>query len=307
MFMLNKKLIGAAIALSLGFTGAAHAFSVNTGFSTLGNIGGFDWAPDSALGKNSLKLPLPVLDGNDLIVPGTGKAFTVYSQASLSSYLPNIGSSSISDGNLNDHYQITYVIGFGELGSQFGLDATFAFNPASGTLNSGIPNFFKVYYTDLDLNPTSKINQLAGTCYDGTCAGQKLILDGVIVNDDYTGGGSNSTFGGFHVSGFNAQSIGNINQNGGITTNAGWGAQKTVTGAGSNIVVIDLGVANQQYDFFDGIDLGFTVLSSLASTAFSQATPSRKVAGHTENLPTRNGDGTTADVNPPCTGANPTP
>ncbi|NOS89160.1 MAG: hypothetical protein HOP34_11605, partial [Methylococcaceae bacterium] len=89
--MINKKLIGAAFALSLGFTGAAHAFSVDTGFGTINNVGGFDWAPGSALGVGSLPLPL-VTSGNET-------HFTVYSQASLSSYL-DTGNGTISDSNL---------------------------------------------------------------------------------------------------------------------------------------------------------------------------------------------------------------
>ncbi|NOS89981.1 MAG: PEP-CTERM sorting domain-containing protein, partial [Methylococcaceae bacterium] len=241
---------------------------------TINNVGGFDWAPGSALSVGSLPLPL-VTSGNET-------HFTVYSQASLSSYL-DTGNGTISDSNLGSNYEITYVLGFGEIGVQTSNIPTGPFAGSQGqfAFDSNNPvNFFAVYY---DSNNATFANALAGTGYDD---GQ-LILAGTVVADD---GGSQLTTGNFQVS-FVAPGL--MDKNG--TDN--WGGKKSYTGSGSNTVIIDLAQQNVQRNFFSGLDIsGFSALSILdsnAKTPFNQTDPSQHVGGSTapnERLATLNGD-----------------
>jgi hypothetical protein len=289
--MIKKNLIGTAIALALGFTGAAHAFTVNPGTGSIGNVGGFDWAPGSALGVNSLPLPVLATD-----TPST-KNFTVYSQASLSSYL-NTGNGTISDANLNTNYEVTYVLGFGETGTLTsniptgpfaGAQAQFVFDP------TGLVNYFQVFY-DTSVNA----NALTGTGYnDG-----QLILAGTVVNDN----GSNVTGGNFNIS-FIAPGL--LDQNG--AADPSWAGQLSYTGSGSNTAIIDLNAQNQDYAFFSGLDItsltALTILDSNAKTPFTTVDPAHHVGGTLagknplanfnpllENIANPNGDAS-------CTGA----
>lgn len=264
------KLLSAAMALSFGMSGAAHAFSVNTGFSNIGNVDGFDWAPGSGLGQNSLPLS------------PTGNAFTVFSQAALSSYTS--GNTTISDGDLNNKYEITYEVGFGEIGTLLFANATqafadFAFDP------TGLVNFFNVYY-DTSVNADA----LAGTGYnDGD-----LILSGVVVAND---GGIQSTAGNYSIF-FNQAGL--LDQNGADD----WAGQQTYAGRGSNTAVIDLLAQNQGFNFFSGLDINsftsLTILDSNAVTPFNKIDPAKQVAGQVVNIPTINGDLNCGGTNTPC-------
>lgn len=268
----KQKLLGAAIAIAMGMSGTANAFSVNTGFGNIGNLDGFDWAPGSALGKNSLPISSPVYDANGNIIGG-GTKFEVFSQASLSSYLS--GNTSVGDSNLNNKYEVTYEVGFGEIGYLLFANATqayasFDFDPTS------IVNFFNVYY-DTNVNADA----LAGTGYgDG-----KLILSGVVVAND---GGSQTTNGTFTIF-FNQ--LGLLDQNG----SNDWAAtQQSYSGNGSNTAIIDLLAQNQDFNFFNNLDIdtltSLTILDSNAVTPFNKVDPAHIVAGQTVEIATKNGD-----------------
>lgn len=275
----KQKLLGAAITLAMGISGTANAFSVNTGFGNIGGIDGFDWAAGTGYAQQSLPLPLTS--------PSNGDKFQVYSQAHLSSY--QAGSSTISDGNLNSKYELTYVTGFGEIGSLlynvpgFGAGAGFVFD---STVTDVAHNFFAIYYDDLTDASGVKSHSLSG---DGYMDGD-LVLFGQIINDD---GLATFTSGNFAI---NTAATGLLDTNGADD----WSGKQTYTGSGSNTVVVDLISQNIDRLFFNNLALTtttLTILSSDAATPFRNTDPSRKVAGVTVNdLPTINGD-------PTCTGA----
>lgn len=259
--MNKSKLLGAAIALTMGMSGTAHAFSVNTGFGGIGGVGGFDWSPNSALSVASLGLSTDINNPTQ---------FTLYSQGSLATFTDSAGLAIAGDNGLNSNYEITFESGAGEVGVQQGAGAIFGIDPTATV------NFFNMYYdTAVDSDP------LEGTGY-GASATSKLILTGVIVDG----------FGSFTLNPFTTGTE-LLDQFGADN----WAGQQTVDGNGSNDVDVDVLTQNDQFAFFNEdvtssiLDL---VFGSNATTPFKLVDPSKLVVGHAANFGV-DGNGTCPD------------
>lgn len=169
-----KHLAGIALATTLsGTVGATDPIIFDTNGTDVGGqitVGSFDWTPGSALAVGSVPLA---------ISPNI-TTFDFYTQASLGNFVDTANNPILGTG-LNSAFEITFVAGFGEVGTSSinllpfpdlgGITANFGLDP------NATVNFFQVYY-DTSINS----NALAGTGYnDGT-----LILSGLVISNQTT-------------------------------------------------------------------------------------------------------------------------
>lgn len=240
----KKQTLAAAFALAFG--GAAQAADIiqfDTNGAAAGgviSVGSFDWTVDNALADNAIPLAAD---------PATS-TFDLYAQGSLGNFIDGNGNTILGTG-LGSAFEITYVAGFGEIGSSFasGLVGTFELDP------NATVNFFSVFYdTSIDANV------LAGTGYDdGT-----QILSGVVVESN----------GIFSITSFDPVLLdqsGDGNQ---------WGDTTTVTATGSNSINADVTMQDFSY-FLSNISSLFVDLNHNANlkTPFEETNPARLVAG----------------------------
>lgn len=205
------------------------------------SVGSFDWAPG-----NTVSVDGTTAVTNFLLNEGDGgdrdTSFTTYFHAHLATTdvgsPPGLG----IDGPFPADYEYTVVLGFRESVQQI----DFATGKVTTTFDfiSGSPNFFEIYYDDIDgsiVDGDLNSNALAGTGYnDGT-----LVLSGTVVSagsnfaihvDDVTGVPTVSDFDQFGA-----------NDYPGVTSVEGNGLTDPSTG-GTTALEVEVGF--QHSDFF---------------------------------------------------------
>lgn len=177
---MNRKLLGAAVVMALGMGGTAQAGLVFDANGTLAgeqvnNVGAFDWDPSAVLAANG-NLAVANWLANQSSGAGHGGAdetLTVFAHTRMvATFDPSNAVN--TPGGLNNSYEITAVIGFGErVTNVFDSDAngtpdtaTFAFNAGSST------NFFEIYF-----DTAKNANYLTGLGFND---GQMILSSDVL-------------------------------------------------------------------------------------------------------------------------------
>lgn len=227
---LKTKILAAAAMIGLAATSVQATSYVNVS-GVAGDVYTLDWNPGNALAVGSLPL-------------STGKAFTLYYQASLTNFVGLNGLPITNNSGLNSSYEITLIGGFGEIANMLTpTDAKFTLD------NSNPINFVRMYVSQVNSS------NLAGTGFnDGT-----LVMSGHISK-------ATGSFG------TDTETVGLLDQFG--TDN--WGGALTISGNGSTKATVQV----DSYDttFFTTlpdtflIDLLFNTSNILP---YNQVDPSR--------------------------------
>lgn len=250
---MKKLTLAASVAMALAAGGAnADLISVADTTGTISGINAFDWTPDNSLADGAGPLST---DFNNQT------SFELYSQAALGNYL-DAGNNVINGTGLNVDYELTFQMGFSELGYQYtNPSSTLVTGEFSLDTTPGGVNFFNVYY-DTAMNADT----LTGTGFgDGD-----LVLSGAVINQGATT---------FNIALFGGSPAFTDLDRNGANDYPGVG---TVIGGGSSQLGIGADAQNQDRNFFLSnisslvVDMFFNTSNV---TPFNQADPAAQVVG----------------------------
>lgn len=228
-----KRLIIAALGVALA--GSAFAAATITfdpdGLGPDGaiQVDTFDWSPSSALAVGALPT-----------APAPGTPFTLLSHAALGNF--TLAGQTVTGTNLNTGYEITFVVGFGEVGTSTtgGVlgGANFVYDPSNPL------NFFEIYY-DATMNSDNQLDALPGGVRAGGPSGTGFNNGTLIMS-----GNINLSVGGFSAFYQPGTPLDGFNQNSlpGVTT---------VTGGGGTFTNISVAPTFWDPNFFLNVPASF--------------------------------------------------
>lgn len=248
-----KRLIGAALGVSL----AGSAFAVTTvtfdpdgaGPGAAIQLDAFDWTQSSALAVGALP------------TSASGTAFTLLSHATLGNF--TLAGQNVLGTGLGSAYEITFVTGFGEIGTSTSGGvlggANFTFDPSNPT------NFFEIYY-DPARNADTSLDSDVGTPSAGTGFNDGTLIMSGRINF------SVGSFGAAYIPGMPLDSFG-ANSLPGVTT---------VTGGGGTLINASVAPGFWNPNFFLDVpaDYGWNLFFNTSQiTPFYQVDPATVFAG----------------------------